>query len=509
MKPTNCWILVLLAVSLWTVPTRAENITLTVIHTNDIHGWVMPRPAAFQEAGSKRLIGGMPAFSAWLKKTPSPRLVVDVGDWFQGTPEGAIDEGRALMELFNVAGYDAFTVGNHDFDYGEKNLVTLAHALRAPVLCANIYRENDGKRHPDFKPWIIKDVVGVKVGLFGLTTSRMKGLAFPENIEGLRFRREIDEAKDSVAALRKEGATVIIALSHMGFARPDEPPFEDDQALAAQVEGIDLIVGGHSHTPLKNPVREAKHGTLIVQAGSWLTRAGEVTLEIDPKTKRVVKSSGRLVDLWLNETGEDPATAQTLAKLTDKVRPIYDVVLATAAMKLKRSAESESNLGDWMTDCELDWAGADVAIQNGGGIRDDIDAGPVTKRAIFNLMPFDNRIAKLTLKGKDLRRALDHGVGMGRIVQLSGAIVSYKRKAPEGERIVSITVGGKPLEDEAVYKVATLDFLATGGDDYASFGSALDKDITKALLRDVLCGCARKNGLITAPSAGRLLPVGD
>ncbi|MBI5244668.1 MAG: metallophosphoesterase [Elusimicrobia bacterium] len=116
MRSADCRVLVCLAVGLWAAPARAENIKLTIIHTNDIHGWVMPRPATFHEKGSRRTVGGLPAFSAWLKKTPTPRLVLDTGDWFQGTPEGAIDEGRALVELFNAAGGDDYAAFSSALD---------------------------------------------------------------------------------------------------------------------------------------------------------------------------------------------------------------------------------------------------------------------------------------------------------------------------------------------------------------------------------------------------------
>ena len=285
--------------------------------------------------------------------------------------------------------------------------------------------------------------------------------------------------------------------------------YEADRYLAEHVEGIDLIVGGHSHTAIKEGERDPVHGTLIVQTGSELTRVGEAVLEIDPKTKKVVRSTTRLVDLWPDEVGSDPAMAKLVAKLAGEVSAIYDVVVATAAAPLLRNQGGESALGDWMTDCERDWAGADLALQNGGGIRTDIPAGPVTLRQIFDVMPFDNRMVKLVMKGKDVKSILDHGVGMARIAQVSGATVSFHRKAPEGKRIESATIAGRDLVDSSTYTVATFDFLVQGGDGYTAFDSAASKDFTKTKLRDVLQACAQKSPLLTAPPAGRLVPLGD
>ncbi|HAM35256.1 MAG TPA: hypothetical protein DEB40_06260 [Elusimicrobia bacterium] len=489
-------------------PAEAANIRLTVLHTNDIHGWIMPRPAAFYEKDPKRPIGGAAVLAAYFRKIQGPKLLVDAGDWFLSTPEGAIRQGEGVVEVFNAVGYSALAVGNHEFDYGKKQLSRLIRTSRAPILSANIYRM-DGQRDPDFRPWIVTEIGGVRVGLFGLITDRMNRLSFLENIEGLAFRRPIDEAKAAVAALRRQGATVIIALSHLGLEEAKGPYFEGDQSLSARVDGIDLIVGGHSHTALKEPIRDATHGTLIVQAGSEMSRVGEVELEIDPETKKVVKSAGRLVDLWVDEIGSDPGVEKAVEKLTQEVGHIYDVVIATAAAALTRNKDGESSLGDWMTDCERSWAKTDLALQNGGGIRADIAAGPVTLRHIFDVMPFDNHVAKLALKGRDVRAMLDHGVGMARMAQISGAEVTYRRKASPGKRVASITVKGKPLADDASYTVATVDFLAQGGDGYTVFEFSQSKEFTKTLLRDVLKLCAQKESLIRPPAAGRLVSLGD
>lgn len=483
----------------------AEGLELTVYHTNDIHGWILPRPASFYERDPSRPIGGAAAFAAVVKKDKGPKLVLDAGDWFQGTPEGTLSKGRALVDVFNTVPYDAVAVGNHDYDLGEANLRELVAASKVPVLAANVYRQ--AARVPYLKPWIVKEIAGVKVGIFGLITSNMRNLSFARNIAGLEFRREVGEARAAVKALRAAGATVVIALTHVGFEPPDGPSFEGDQTLATEVEGIDLIVGGHTHTALKQPVKDATHGTLIVQAGTTLSSAGVVTLEIDPATKRVVSSRGRLMDLWLDEIGEDPALAAVVARYKDATDQAFSVVLATAAAAMRRDRDRESPLGSWMADCARVWAGADVFLQNGGGIRADLAAGPVTLRDLFNLMPFDNRVVKLTMSGRQISDVLDHGVGMGRIAQISGARVRYRRSAPRGKRLGEVLVGGKPLDPRGTYTLATLDFLVQGGDGYSVFSSAAKKEYTNTLMRDVLRECALEHPLIEAPAPGRLQPT--
>ncbi len=497
-----------LGIQIAAVPVSAVNIRITVLHTNDIHGGIMPRPAVFYEKDPQRLIGGAAALAAYVKKVKGPKILLDAGDWFQGTPEGALRGGQALAGVFNAVGYDALEVGNHEFDNGEKNLQEMIQELKAPVLCANVYH-SVAQHASECKPWVVKDVAGVKIGIFGLLSTRMETGTMPESIAGLTFRRGIDEARGAVAALRDQGATVIIALTHQGFESPSGPAFEGDRTLAAQVEGIDLIVGGHTHTVLERGVRDETHGTLIVQAGADLTCVGEVTLEIDPGTKKVVQSSARIVELWLDVTGSAPVVVEAVAKISRDVQRLYDVVVATAVVALTRNRDGESALGDWVTDCERDWAGTDLALQNGGVFRNDIPAGPVTLRSLFYAAPYGNKMVKLVMKGKNVKSLLDQAVGMARMGQISGARVTFHRHAPPGHRLESVRISGKELVDESTYTVATVDFLVKGGDGYTAFAAAVSKDFTNTTMRDVMQGCALKKPRILPPPADRLVLLGD
>ena len=488
----------------------ADNLKITIFHTNDIHGWIMSRPSYSYSPDPQRLIGGAAALSNVVKREKGPKLLLDGGDWFQGTPEGNLSRGQALVDIFNFMAYDAVAVGNHDFDFGKDRLKELVKAMKVPVLSANVYRLSDHKRVDYLKPWIVKDVGGVKVGIFGLLTGNMKNLAFAEDIAGLEFRREVDEAREAVRTLRRQGATVIIALTHMGFESPQLGSFEGDQTFASRVEGIDLIVGGHTHTFLKEPLHEATHGTLIAQAGTALSHVGKVILEVDPRTGKVVSSNGGLVDLWLDQAGEDPAVLEILRPHVQVVGRVYDVVIATAAAALLRNREGESALGDWMTDCSQELNHSDIAIQNSGGIRADMASGPVTVRTIFNIMPFDNYVVNLKMNGRLVKEVLEHGVGRTKgIIQVSGLSFSYNRDKPKGERISDIFVKGKPLDLEASYRVSTVDFLVQGGDGYMPFAAAQSKEMTRSLYRDVLRQCAQKHPLILPPTGGRMHSLED
>lgn len=493
----------LLVLSLAAVPAICADqaaIIIHVYHTNDIHGWMMPRP---DKAQPEHLIGGAAALASFIGKEKGPKLVLDAGDWWQGTPEGSLSKGASMAEIFNAIGYDALVVGNHEYDAGAADLIALIGQMKAPVLSANTYTA-DGKHAPWVKTWMIKEIAGVKVGIFGLTTSNMPRLAFPKNIEGLKFRREVDEGKAAVRALKQAGAEVIIAVTHIGVEEAGKPPFEGDQTLAREVGGIDLVVGGHSHTTLFKPLRDAEHGTMIVQTGCYLVRAGLATLTIDPKTHKVLSSQDKLVELRPEAVGTDAPVSAIVTKHQKIVGKAFEVVVATVTEAMNRTADGESGIGSWMADCYRDWAAVDVAFQNGGGIRADIPAGPMTVRTIFNVMPFDNTLVKLKMKGAVLRQALEHGVGMARIMQMSGPAVVYRRGKPMGERLVSAEVAGGAIDDAKTYSVTTLDFLVMGGDGAGAFSRADVAEATGVLARDVLRRCAEKQKTVAAPPAGRM-----
>ncbi len=501
MRPTRLLLAAALAaLTSAALAADAPEIVVRVYHTNDVHGWIMPRPDKLQP---DRAVGGAAALKSLLSKDAGTKLVLDAGDWWQGTPEGSLSKGDSVAKVFNAIGYDAVEVGNHEFDSGAGSLKALIPKLNMPVLAANIYGP-DGKHVSWTKPHIVKTVAGVKIGVFGLLTVHMDKLAFPKNIEGLTFRREVDEARDQVAQLKKEGATVIIAVTHVGYEEPDKPKYEGDQTIAREVAGIDLIVGGHSHTPLQHAWRDPGHGTLVVQAGSYLTKVGRTTLKIDPKTRQVTGSSDELLELWPDRAGQDPAVKAVVDGCVAEVGEAFKLVVATAAAAMDRGgADQESGLGSWMADCYRDWAGADAAFQNGGGMRADIPAGPVTLRTLFSLMPFDNSIVKVKMSGADLRSALDYGVGAGRIVQIGGMTAQYRRPHPRHERLGAVTVAGAPLDDAKTYSVATLDFLVAGGDGYEEFAKGVQEP-TGVLARDVLRACAEKQKTLSAPAPGRL-----
>lgn len=482
-------------------PAAAKVVDLVVVHTNDVHGWILPRP----ERKTDRMVGGAAAFAAFVKKERAAAdrfLLLDGGDWWQGTPEGSLSNGRAVAEMFDALRYDAVVPGNHEFDAGEALLESLSRGMKTPVVASNIHHEATGAPAPYVRPFLVKEVGGVKVGIFGVITNDMKRLAFPKNIQGVTFPPAADAARQAVAALKARGAEVVVMLSHVGQEYPDRPGVSGDDTIAREVPGIDLVVGGHAHIPI--PGGRKVGDTLIVNTGCYLERAGKAVLRYDDKAKKVVASSATLHPLYLDELGEEPKMKAIVERWRLEVGAALDVVVATASAPLTRDRFKDSTMGSWMTDCLRSWTKTDVAFQNSGGIRTDWAPGPVRLRDVFSLMPFDNRVTTLYLKGSDLLKVFEHAVGRAPgLMQLSGATVTYDPAAPEGSRVRGVEVRGRAVEPEAEYSVTAADFIVMGGDGFSPFDAKRDEAAHETLIRDVLGWCAGRTGKVEAPAPGR------
>lgn len=486
-------------------PAGAKVVRLQVVHTNDVHGWILPRP---DRRNGGRMVGGAAALGAFVKKVRAegPTLVLDAGDWWQGTPEGSIPEGRAVAELFDAIGYDATTPGNHDYDAGEASLADLSGRMKTPVIASNIAVKATGAPVPYVKPFMVKKVGGVKVGIFGVITTQMKRLSFEKNIAGIEFQPEVEAARKAVAALKAQGAEVVIMLSHVGQERPEWAGALGDQTVAKEVPGIDMVVGGHLHVPLSPAIREGD--TLIVNTGCYLDRAGKAVLEYDTKAGKVVSSTDSLHMLWIDEVGQDPAIKAITDRWEEQVGKALDVVVATAAVALTKDRFSDSPMGNWMTDCLRRWTKTDIAFQNAGGVRTEFSPGPVRLRDIFSLMPFDNRVTTVYLKGADLKALFEHSVGKAPgYLQLSGATVTFDPSRAEGDRVTGIEVRGRALEPESLYSVSAADFIVQGGDGFGAFSHAQDRADHDTLIRDVLGWCAKGEGTLEKPVGGRLKKI--
>ena len=481
-KVLSIFMVMMMIFSLSTVSMAADDtVHLTIVHTNDTH-------ARIQSSSSIMGFAKIATKVAELREDNPNLLLVDAGDTFHGQTIATLNQGESITRVMNAMGYDVMVPGNHDFNYGKDRLLELKGMLDFPIISANI--ETDKGTH--FLPgFIIKEVDGVKVGIFGLTTPETAFKTHPKNVDGLTFENPIERAQDMVNTLRDQ-VDVLICIGHLG---EDEGSIYTSKKVIEAVDGIDLFVDGHSHTT--KPNGEMINDTLLVQTGSYDANLGVVDLTVTGG--KVVTSSAKLITAAeAADVAEDPAVLEVIADVQAANDLITQVKVGETSVKLEGTRElvrtGETNLGNIITNAMLYETGAQIAITNGGGIRDSIQEGDITKGDVITVLPFGNYIITLDVKGSDIIKALENGVtdypaAKGAFPHVAGISFTFDPEKPAMERVTSVTFNGMPLDPDKYYSVATNDFMAAGGDEYTSLGAsaqtgeyaALDEALIKYL----------------------------
>jgi 5'-nucleotidase len=465
---------------------RADRVHVVVLHTNDLHGQVLPRKATWLGREDPPDAGGLARVAAAVKRLRVEAasqgrgiVVVDAGDWFQGTPEGAVDDGLPFVAAMAAVGYDAMCIGNHELDLGLPNLLRILRETKVPAVLSNVRDKQTGKSVDWAPSYRIVETAGLRIGIVGLLSpitptithadARRFDFVAPEVVLE-ELRRELEDEVD-----------YLLVLTHMGV--------RDDERLAEAHPDLPLIVGGHSHTFLKEGLRRGE--TLIVQTGSKAGALGRVDLAFERATKRLVEAKACVVDLHdvPAEADRNTMVEDRCDELVARTRDYLDVVVGRLGKPLVRSREGfrSSNAGNLITDTMREHTGAHVAIHNRGGIRCDLEAGEVTRRHLFELLPFGNTLVTVTLTGSELaelvREAVTDREHSG--LELSGMRVDVDA-GDDGTTVEAIWVGGERLDPKASYRVSTNSFLAGGGDGYGALARGRDREEGTLLLREVL-----------------------
>lgn len=497
-----------------------EAYTLRIIHTNDHHARIEP-----VMDGDTVVDGGLSRRKTLIdaiRGQGGNQLLLDAGDVFQGTLWYNQYLGQADLEFYNALGYEAMTIGNHEFDNGQDPLANFIKGAAFPVLSANISVDASSPLSGLIKPWIIKEVGGERIGIFGLTTDETAILSNPG--QGVTFNDYLASARTAVAELKAQGVNKIIALTHIGI--------DQDRILAAQVDGIQVIIGGHSHTAmgpmngLNDPsrpypeVHTSPSGKQVIIAtdwewGRWL---GDLTIGFDAEGNVTSVISAQPTHVAA-EIEANAGFEARIAELGQRLNELRETEIGTTTVPLngaRTDARSkETNLGNLLTDAMLaktQSAGAQLALLNGGGIRASINEGPITMGEVLEVQPFGNILTLVTLTGAQLKEALENGVsqvetGAGRFPHLGGGRYSWNPSAEPGSRIVSIEVGGQPVDPNAEYRLITLNFLVDGGDGYSVLTAGKDKINTGFLDSDVTAEYIRNQGTVSPTVEGRITEV--
>ena len=476
---------------------------LVVLYTNDTHG----HPVKFQY-GPLPNVGGLPARATLVKEIRSKTqnvLVLDAGDLNTGGAESDFFNAEPDILGYNYIGYDAMVLGNHEFDNPIVVLKEQMAKARFPFLSANV-RTKDG--YYIGIPYIIKQFIGFKVAVLGLTTKETQTTGNPKNIKEILFEDEIEVAKKLVPALRKQ-ADIVIALTHLGVYRGYD---KGSKRLATQVRGIDLIVDGNTDTKLDAPIiintPDSDHKTLIVEAWHWGLVLGRIDLWIQDRKvidfkmelipinlKRIVKKSEGASDYHFigKEIKEDKELLKLLQPYVDKVEAFLSEKIGYAEKTFwsKGVRKRETALGDLVADSLLWYMrkfNPDFAFQNGGAIRADLPEGLIRKKTIFDTLPFDSTAVVLSLKGNDIQTLFDYVAtlqpGNGAFPQVSNGI-SFTINRGTG-RCENILIDGNPIDPDKTYKVVTNSYLGGGGDGYKVFLKAVDRFDSSTFQRNIL-----------------------
>jgi 5'-nucleotidase len=488
---------------------------LVVLGTTDRHG----------QLESKEGHGGAAALGGYLanarKAAPDHVVLIDAGDLFQGTMVSNLGEGRAVVRAMNALGYDASALGNHEFDFGPVGPHSTAAAgedprgalaarigeAKFPVLSANIA----GEKVP-WKKWTLVERGGVKVGIVGGTSEDLFRTTIKPNLIGLRVEPLAAAISQAAAEARQAGAQVVIAVVHAGGNCPHHaveltPEAPGDAAgcesnselfrLARELKSreksgggrVDALFGGHTHKSLTAVI----DGMPVAQPLPSGLGLAEIDLELDGKKptgrfrvepSQLIAVGGRWKGAPVTAVADvDKSFADDVARAAEKRAQPIGVTLPGG---LKRAFTAESPLGNLVADVLRRATHADLGLTNGGGLRADLPSGPLTYGALFEALPFDNKLATVEVDGKSLlamvRRNLEHDRG---ILSISGGRVTA-RCTPRGLEVQLTFDDGRPLDEKRHYIVGTSDFLALGGDDFGPVAAQLAPKIEDQTLRDLV-----------------------
>ena len=516
----------------------AQLFDLTILHTNDVHARIREinkygNTCTIEETESGSCIAGVARLATQIEKIRSEKenvLLLDAGDWFQGSLFYSLYKGQEAMTFMNMLEYDAMTFGNHEFDGGVQALAEFIKKINFPLVSASVDVDTEPLLADLVDDSFTFDMGGHKIGIFGITTVDVPQISNPG--PNIKFLDQTETARETAAELTSEGADIIIMLSHSGYMK--------DQEIAGAVDGIDVIVGGHTHTYLSN-VSEAAEGpyptvvnspdgdpVLIVQAKSWGRYLGD--LEVSFNEAGVAEEwSGEPITIDQSII-PDPDVLAMVDSMAGEVDRLSAMPIGESLTNLDGEEEIcrhyESNLGNLIADAiywETSTAGTELVFFNGGGIRSGVPKGRVTMAQMLEVLPFTDTVATLQMKGSDVKDLLEFGVsraenpgneGTGRFLQLSGGLYAWDPSAEVGSRIVEIQVKNiegnfEPLDPFRIYNVATSGFLRGGGDGYQILKErAIDPYDFGRVISDVVVEFIELNSPLNYKTEGRIKRVG-
>jgi 5'-nucleotidase/UDP-sugar diphosphatase len=503
-------ILALLAAVVLAVTATAQGqpirpVQLSILYTSEHHGNVLPfdTPAA-------RGVGGVAARAtvvAQVRREAPNVLLLDSGDVLLGTTMSSVFRGEPDVQAMNLIGYDAMAAGNHEFDYGLEHFRRLQRLATFPIISTSIR----GRGQEIAPLFIITRVGGLRILIFsGIDEQTFPDSIHPNVVRELEYFDAVGSARGILRGIGQQ-VDLVIALTHMEITQ--------DLALMREVPQIHAIIGGHTEgfdgllTPAGGRPADAVENPRTVYVKTHRMGATVGRLDLTIEAGRVRRAVARNLPVTA-QVPPDPQVAALVKDYEGRLQARFAEPIGRAAVLLDGERDNvrtrETNLGNLIADVMREFARADVAIMNGGGIRASFREGPITLGDAFRVLAFDNTVVVFRLTGAQVREALENGVSQveqagGRFPQVSGLTFTFERARRAGQRVTDVRVGTAPLDPARAYLVATNDFMAGGGDGYTVFRAGREMRDTQVLLRDLFIEHVRRVGALAARVEGRIV----
>ncbi|MFP4460555.1 MAG: bifunctional metallophosphatase/5'-nucleotidase [Candidatus Zixiibacteriota bacterium] len=519
---------------------------IVVFYNNDRHGGIAKGYATFMNPETPPPLGKYASEAMLIKKYRELSqkhnfevMILDQGDIWQGAPVGTLTDGEAVIHAYNLMQPDAVIVGNHEFDSGAENMDRLIEMADFPILACNLFvNEEETKLYPGVKPYIIKEYDMwngdiLKVGIIGLTTQDTKGMSLPGNTDILTVGDEIKYAQMYSDSLKKLGCDFIILSAHVGLpfdaregylnkikeeteqANPEDTPYKSTGYLdiASEVEGVDVAFGGHIHVGYHEPWEDPNTHMMVFQNYGHGTGTGAVRFKFDPESKvfmgyEPIAENDALITLFSDDFWPDPDVDRYVDSLAQDAEKHLETVIAKSEGLINRGDATSNKVGHIICDAIVEASGCDVANVNMGGVRASLPSGSITKKDVFTVMPFDNKIVVVQLSGKDLKAVIERMAGKYGGALIGGARIKWDSDKPEGERIVSFKIDGQEVQDDKQYEFGVNDYI------FHSYGIPQLKDApddkvkhTGILLRTAIEDWLKKHSPISPGTDDRWVDV--
>ena len=497
------------------IPISAEIRDITLLHTNDIESVYDPIDAFWDKDIDQ--IGGMAYLSTLINQqmenSPTPFLF-DSGDIFTGSLSKTT-LGELPFDIYAAMGYDAMTLGNHEFEYGWQRLLQVKDRAHFPTLNANIVYKGTDINYA--RPFTIIEKNGVRVGVIGVMgIDAFINTIMPAHVKELEVRDPIETAQKYVDMIH-EDVDVVVVLTHQNRTAPMQTDkeadpevqrgYDEDWMMAGKINNVDVILGGHSDNGLWEPVQHPETGTwvgLTFGQGKYL---GKIDASIDTDTGKFFVKKGQLIPVESKKLKANPAIENLINKARSDAPHLSEVVGYIDKTAYRRYYR-ESNIGNMITDIMRHATGADIAAHNSGSIRYDINKGKVTRGNILDVSPFKSKLATVELTGAQVVELLEYSYELAYgIVQMSGVETIYDSKKPIGSRLIDVKINGQKIDLTKAYTVAATSFMATGGDGFSMLKDGRNRKIEPVLINEMLIDYFENNKSITIPDVGRQIDI--